>query len=193
MKKTVIILSVLTMLIGACGQKTTQEFYDENFKWKITIPKNLKAVNVEKWAKNRERGLQATEDIYSEDVENMIPIFTFNDGRLNGFEALYKTFNPEIDGDFFENCQLIHGIMYEEFVKQMPDAVIDKETTIEQIDNLDFYVFKIKITLPNELPMNMFRYIRLFDKQEFSLGITYHDERIGQKILDAWRNSTFEK
>jgi hypothetical protein len=75
----------------------------------------------------------------------------------------------------------------------MPDAVIDTLTNIEQIDNLDFYVFKIKISYPNKIIMNMLMYSRLFDKQMFALNIIFQDKEIGQKMLDAWKNSTFEK
>ena len=46
---------------------------------------------------------------------------------------------------------------------------------------------KIKRTL------NMLTYSRLFDKQLFTLNISYIDEEIGQKMLNAWKNSTFGK
>ena len=194
MRKTVIILSIFAVLIGACGQKKPQEFYDENFKWKIIIPENLKALNPEKWAKSKERGMQAIEDTYGEGIEDYtIPIFTFNNGQFNVFEAMYEPFDPDVDGDFLENCKLVHEIVYETFITQMPDAVIDTLTNIEQIDNLDFYVFKIKITYPNKMIMNMLMYSRLFDKQSFGLNIIYQDKELGQKMLDAWENSTFEK
>ena len=37
MKKITIILSVLAVVTGSCGQKTAQGFYDEHFKWKIKL------------------------------------------------------------------------------------------------------------------------------------------------------------
>jgi len=196
MNKTVILLSLFTLFLGSCsnGQKTVREFYDENFKWKITIPENLKDANTKKWEKSRERGMQAIEDTYGEGIEDYtIPIFTFNNGQFNVFEAMYEPFDPEVDGEFLETCKLVNEIMYTTFVTQMPDAVVDTLTTIEQIDNLDFYVFKIKITYPNKMILNMLMYSRLFDKQSFGLNIIYREEEIGQKMLDAWRNSTFGK
>ena len=196
MKKTIIILSLLAVVAGSCEQKTAQEFYDENFQWKITIPENFKAVNSKKWEKSRERGLHAIENTYGGDIEiedYTIPIFTFNNGRFNIFEAMYEPFDPEVDGDFFENSQLVNEILYETFITQMPDVLIDTLTTIEKIDNLDFYLFRINITYPNKTIMNMLMYSRLFDKQSFALNIMYQDEKIGQKMLDAWKNSTFEK
>jgi Na+-transporting methylmalonyl-CoA/oxaloacetate decarboxylase gamma subunit len=194
MRKTVIFLSILVVIMSACGQKTAQEFYDENFKWKITIPEKLKATNSEKWAKSRERGMQAIEDTYGEGIEDYtVPIFTFNNGQFNVFEAVYEDFDPEIDGDFFETCKLVNEMMYETFITQMPNTVVDTLTAVEQIDNLDFYVFKIKVTYPNGIILNMLMYSRLFNKQSFGLNIIYRDEEIGHKMLEAWKKSTFGK
>ena len=134
------------------------------------------------------------EDTYGEGIEdNTIPIFTFNNGQFNVFEAMYVPFDPDVDGDFLETCKTVNEVLYETFITQMPDAVIDTLTNIEQIDNLDFYVFKIKISYPNKIIMNMLMYSRLFDKQMFALNIIFQDKEIGQKMLDAWKNSTFEK
>ncbi len=196
MNKTVILLSLLTLLSISCSnrKKTAQEFYDENFKWKITIPDNLEAANPEKWEKTRQKGKQMIEDTYNDEVgDYTIPIFTFNDGQFNVFESMYETFDPEVDGDFLENNKFVNEILYETFITQMPGIIVDTLTTIEQIDNLDFYVFKIKVTYPNEITLNILMYSRLFDKKSFGLNIIYREEEIGQKMLDAWKNSTFEK
>jgi hypothetical protein len=49
------------------------------------------------------------------------------------------------------------------------------------------------VTYPNQMTINMLEYSRLFNKQAFAVNIMYQDEKIGQKMLDAWRNSTFGK
>jgi len=195
-RKTAILLVLFALLLGGCnsGHKTAQEFYDENFKWKITIPENLEAVDTAKWAKSRERGLQLVEDTYGEKVEdNTIPIFTFNKGQFNVFEARYEPFDPEVDGDFFENSKLANEILYETFITQMPKFVIDTLTNTEHIDNLVFQVFKVKMSYHNKIVMSAFMYSRLFEKRLFNLNIIYRDEELGQKMLDAWKNSTFGK
>ncbi len=196
MKKIIIFLSVFTLFLGSCsnGQKTAQEFYNETFKWKIKIPADLDTINSEKREKARGSGMQVIENTYGEKIEDYtIPIFTFSKGPFNIFEAMYEPFDPEVDGDFLETCKLVNEIVYTTFETQMPDAVIDTLTTVEQIDKLDFHVFKISITYPDGTQMNMLMYSRLFDKQSFDLNIIYRDEEIGQEMLDAWKNSTFEK
>jgi len=71
--------------------------------------------------------------------------------------------------------------------------VVNTLTSIQQIDNLDFYVLKMNITYQNKILLRILLYNRLFDKQMFILNIIYQDEKIGQEMLDAWENSTFEK
>ena len=191
MRKVLIILSVLVIGTGSCGQKTAKEFYDKNFKWKITIPKELKVVNAEEWAKLKERGLLAKGEINGEDDGTLI--CAFNNGELNAFEAVYIPFDPEVDGNYIEKYKRPIEKMYKAFVTRMPNNVVDTLTTIEQIDNLDFYVLKIKITTPNNKIFNMLSYNRLFEKKLFVLDICYINEEIGQKMLNAWKNSTFGK
>ena len=71
--------------------------------------------------------------------------------------------------------------------------MVNTLTSIQQIDNLDFYVLKMNITYQNKILLRILLYNRLFDKQMFILNIIYQDEKIGQEMLDAWENSTFEK
>lgn len=71
--------------------------------------------------------------------------------------------------------------------------MVNTLTSIQQIDNLDFYVLKMNITYQNKILLRILLYNRLFDKQMFILNIIYQDEKIGQKMLDAWKNSTFGK
>jgi len=94
-------------------QKSTREFYDETFHWKVTIPGNMKTVNPEKWKKSNEVGLQMIEDTYNEEVkDNTIPICIFTNGEVNIFEAKYQLFNPEVDGTSLKVTQTVHEVIY---------------------------------------------------------------------------------
>jgi hypothetical protein len=175
-------------------QQLTQEFYVENFKWKITIPENMKTENPEKWKKSNEVGVQMVEDTYNEKVEdNTIPICIFTNGGLNVFEAKYQTYNPEVDGSPSELTKTIYKMIYTTLVTQIPNAVVDTLTTIQKIDNLDFNLLKMDITYQKKKILNISMYSRLFENQMFVFTITYQDEEIGEKMLAAWKNSTFKK
>jgi len=187
---------ILLILVGCNSQqKKAQVFYNEIFKWKITIPDGLKEKNPEELDKSRKLGNQAIEDTYGEkNDDSAISIFAFENEKFEGIDAIYEAFDTEINGDFFENCKLVNELIYTTLITQISvPIVIDTLTTIEQIDHLDFYVFKMNITYPNNSIFNWLMYSRLFNKQLFRVTITFIDEELGNQMLDAWKNSTFEK
>ena len=152
----------------------------------------MKTVNADEWAKLKERGLFSKKgEINGEGNRKLI--CAFNNDEFNTFEAIYIPFDPEVEGNFIEKSKPLIDKMYKAFVTRMPSYAVDTLTSIEQIDNLDFYVLKVHITDPDNKTLDMLTYSRLFDKQLFTLNISYIDEEIGQKMLDAWKNSTFEK
>jgi len=198
MKKTCnLLILCLILLFFACNgrNKSSQEFYDEMFKWRITIPENLDSVSPELWAKNQERAMTAIKNTYGglEVEDNTITIFRFSKGQFNLFEAQYQDFDTKIDGNFVEALDIIYEMIYETLIVQAPNIVIDTIKTIEKIDNLDFYVFKMKGNFPNKMVLNMLMYSRLIDDKMFGVTITYLTEELGQKMINALKNSTFEK
>lgn len=74
----------------------------------------------------------------------------------------------------------------------MPNAVIDSSSSVEKISDLEFQAFKMKIDFPNGMTMHSLMYSGLFDKKEFSVNILYVDEKLGEKMINAWTNSKFE-
>ena len=67
------------------------------------------------------------------------------------------------------------------------------DNLIEKIDNLEFQVFKMKIEYPNKMVLNLLMYSRLFGKKEFTVNIMYVDNKKGQLMTEAWKNSKFLK
>lgn len=172
-----------------------KEIYNKDFNWTITIPENFETVTPDVREKMEKRGVSAIEDTYGEKVENKAKsIFIFNSGQSNYFESNYQPFDPKIDGDYLDACKKVNEIVYETFNAQMPpETKIDTATAAETIDNLEFLVYKVKITLPNNAVMNFLAYSRLFGKKEFSVNILYADEEKGKKMKEAWLSSKFSK
>ena len=75
----------------------------------------------------------------------------------------------------------------------MPGIKVDTISAVEKIDNLEFQTFKMKIVYPNNMVFNVIMYSRLFGKREFSVNIMYVDDRKGQLMLEAWKNSKFSR
>ncbi|MBX2969032.1 MAG: hypothetical protein KF803_06655 [Cyclobacteriaceae bacterium] len=188
-------LFFLSFLPGCTGQAKTkpETLYNEDFKWTITIPENFINVSPQEWAKMQDKGLDAVEKTFGEEVVNQSKvIFVFKNADFNYLEANYQLFNVETDGDYLESCKAVNEILFETFKTQMPNAKIDSISSIEKISNLDFQTFKMKIYFPNGMTMHSIMYSRLFEDREFSVNIMYVDERQGKRMIEAWTKSTFE-
>jgi hypothetical protein len=195
MKAQVLFLLTLTLLIRCSGQTAEQkEIYSKEFNWSIKIPDNFDNVSGEEWEKMQNKGLSAIEKTYGQDVENKSKIiFVFKSGQLNYFESNYQPFDEDVDGDYGESFEAVNQILYETFISQMPGIEIDTARTTEVIDNLDFHVYKMKITYPNDMVLNFMMYSRLFDKREFTVNIIYVDGAKGEQMKQAWVASKFKK
>lgn len=186
----------LTIIYQSCNGQTTpkKEIYNKDFNWTITIPENFENVSAVEWAKMQNKGADAIEKTYNDEVVNQAKtIFVFKSGQLNYFESNYQPFDTAIDGDYLESCKNVNNILYETFITQMPDIKIDSISTVEKIDNLEFQAFKMKIEYPNKMIMNALMFNRLFDNKEFSVNIMYVDDKKGEQMLDSWKKSKFTK
>lgn len=196
MKKLQYILICLILTTqSSIGQSTTKkEIFNKTFNWTITIPENFENVSKEQWGEIQNKGADAIEKTYGEEVVNQSKtIFVFKSDQMNYFESSYQPFDKAIDGDYLEACKNLNEILYETFKTQMPDIKIEKSSSTEKIDNLVFQVFKMKVQYPNKMVLNVLMYSRLFGKKEFSVNIMYVDNLKGEQMLDSWKNSKFKK
>ncbi|MCF6142484.1 hypothetical protein L1S34_14405 [Flavobacterium sp. K77] len=196
MNKLIYFIICFTITLQSCNGQTTpkKEIYNKNFNWTITIPENFQNVSAEEWAKLQNKGAEAIEKTYEEEVINQSKIiFVFKSDQFNYFESNYQPFDISIDGDYLESCKNVNDILYETFKAQMPNIKIDTTKTAEKIDDLEFQTFKMKIEYPNKMVLNVLMYSRLFDKKEFSVNIMYVDNKKGQLMLEAWKKSKFTK
>ena len=196
MYKLKYLLICLTIIFQSCNGQTTpkKEIYNKDFNWTITIPENFQNVSAEEWEKMQNKGADAIEKTYDEEVINQSKtIFVFKNDQLNYFESNYQPFDTAIDGDYFESCKNVNNMLYETFITQLPDIKIDSVSTIEKIDNLEFQLFKMKVEYPNKMVLNVLMYSRLFDKKEFSVNIMYVDNNKGKQMLESWKKSKFTK
>lgn len=170
-----------------------QEFYLEEFKWRITIPANFENVTPEDWKKEQDKGAKAMEETLGEEVENNTKtIFAFKNGLANVMECNVQPFDEVIDGDYGASCIALGDIMYQTFLDQMPGIKIDSSYSVKTIDELEFKQFSVTIINPNGIVFKVYMFSRLFGKQEFSLNIFYTEESMGALMMKAWMESVFE-
>jgi hypothetical protein len=193
--KHFLIFGLIVFFQSCNGQKTAkQEIHNKDFNWTITIPENFENVSSADWKKMQNKGADAIEKTYDEEVINQSKtIFVFKSDQLNYFESNYQPFDPSVDGDHLESCKAVDQVLYETFKAQMPDVKIDTTRTVEKIDNLEFQTLTMKVEYPNKMVLNLLMFSRLFDKRELTVNIMYVDKLKGQEMLDSWRESNFTK
>lgn len=193
--RNLLIAGLIIFFQSCTGQKAPkQEIHNNDFNWTITIPENFESVSSADWEKLQKKGADAIEKTYEEEVVNQAKtIFIFRSDQLNYFESNYQPFDPDVDGDYLESCKTVKELLYETFMTQMPGVKIDTVTTVEKIDNLEFQTLTMKVEYPNKMVLNLLIFSRLFDKREFTVNIMYVDKLKGQKMIDSWRQSRFNK
>ncbi|WP_424963806.1 hypothetical protein [Ekhidna sp.] len=195
MKNPILYCLILTLFSNCTSQTKTEakQLYNEEFKWSIIIPEDFNGVSPSDWKKMQNKGANAIEDTYGEEVINQAKIiFVFKSGDLNYFESNQQPFDESIDGDYLESWGGVNEVLYETFKAQMPGTKLDSSTYTTDISGLTFYTFKMKIDYPNGLTLNTLMYSRLFDEKEFSVNIMYMDEELGERMIQSWESSTFK-
>lgn len=171
-----------------------REYYNEDFQWTIIIPEGFENIPSEEWNKMENKGKDAIEGTYDIEVENnTTSIFNFKSDQFNYFGALWQPYDVELDGDYKEVFQGVNEILYGTFKNQMPSAKIDTASSMEDIDHLPFYKFKIQIALPNQMVLTMLMYSRLFDKKELTVNFVYVNPEKGNMMMEALKNSKFAR
>jgi len=187
---------ILLLLLSGCDyqpKSDPQSLYNEEFKWTITIPEDFQLVNATDWAKIQNKGANAIEDTFGEEVENQAKlIFVFKNAEHNYLEANQQPFDEAIDGDYLDSFRNVNEIIHETFRTQLPNAEMQTHESEESISGLQFHTNKTILKFANGKVLHMLMFSRLFDKQEFTVNIMYIDQDQGKKMLDAWKNSQFD-
>jgi hypothetical protein len=205
MKQTVSVFLFATILFTACKSKDkdkdriatdkTKAFYNKDFDWTIYIPAGFTEVPAEEWAKMQNKGLNAMEKTVGGNVDLVENknIFVYRNGRSNYFEANQQGFDSSTDGNYMEIFHAISDVTYSTLYEQTGGASIDTSFGVETIDGLEFQRFQLKMQLKSDVYYHVLMFSHLFGKKEFAVNIMYVENKIGQQMLDAFRQSKFGK
>ncbi len=191
--KTISLILWIGLISCNCQTESGPTLNIEEFNWTVTIPENFNSVKASDWNKIEKKGEVAIEKTIGEDIINeAVTIFIYKNEQYNTFEANWQPFDAEIDGEYSETFSEVNKIIYRTFETQIPNAKLDSISSMQKVSGLDFHRFDIAIDFPNGIKMKTIGFSRLFGKKEFTMNITYVDEQIGKKMLDAFLNSEFE-
>lgn len=181
--------------IAKKGTLSKNEFYSKEFRWKILIPAGFESESAEQYEALHKNGAAELEKSLNGKIKDQSKqICSFKNEKFNYFEANEQPFDAKTEAEYLTICKNVDDLLYNNFKKQTgDDAKIDTTLSIEKIDGLAFQCFKLQMISNDEIIMNMFTYSRLFNKKEFTVAIVFINKEKGDLILDAWRNSKFER
>jgi hypothetical protein len=197
MKKNIyLLLTIAFFCISCLGQSKNERktVYNKDFKWTINIPSGFDSVSADVWAKMQNRGQDMVEKTYDAKLENNVKtIFVFRSDETNYFESNYQPFDTSKDGNYLENFREVNNILYGTFEAQIKNAKLDSSSSTQVVSGLKFQTFKVAITLPNKMVLNVLMYSRLFGNREFTVNIMALDRQKEKELLECWFNSKFDK
>jgi len=195
MNKRISLISIIGFLILiSCNKKEEiRVIENDDFKWTITIPKNFRELSESEWDKVEDKGMDAFENVYGEEVENRATtLFAYKSGKFQTFESNYQIHDLETDGNYSESNREVNKMTYETFEETMPNVTLDSISSKETIDGLEFDRFEINIDFPNGIEMTTVGYSRLFNDKDFTINIVYTKESVGKELIENILNSKFE-
>jgi len=74
----------------------------------------------------------------------------------------------------------------------MPGVKLDSLSYNFPLNELNFACFELNAKMPNDFQFHSISLSRLFGMKELTLNVSFVDEALGYKMIDAFNASTFE-
>jgi hypothetical protein len=194
MFKIILLINILVFQTSYSQSRSNSQIINvKEFNWTITIPKDFLPIQQKEWDKLLKKGTDAIENTIDEEIVNQAKkIFVYKNGKFNNIEANWQPYDVDIDGDYLKSNSAVYEILFETFKAQIPNAKLFPQRSKQKISGLQFQRYDIQIEFPNGLKMTTIMFSRLFDKKDFTVNLTYINEKIGKTMLDSFINSKFE-
>lgn len=181
----IFLLSLISLL--GC-QSSGTKFYNKDFKWQVTIPKNYESKPIVE--KDREIGKKLIEEVYNQKVEFVtIPIFNYMKGKTSKFQAHYTKLDST--QNFVNEFNKANEIFQRAVQYRLPDSKLEVIKSTKIISGLEFKTFQMKVQEDND--STTFQcFSRLFGDRKLDILIVYQDEISGNELLGALEKSNFE-
>ena len=193
MNKYFLFLALSLSFSGFCQSPKATHIFKE-FGWSITIPSGFDAINEAEWSKLEDRGVEAIEETYGEQlIDQTTTLFVYRNAQFNVFESNNQPFDEKVDGNWVASCKEVNDIVFETFEAQMPNIPLDSASSVETIAGRKFQTFMVKVDFPNGIQLKSLMFSTLFPnlKKELTVSITSIDDTQFEKMLSAFKNSRF--
>ena len=191
-----IIFFIITVFLNnqnIIAQDSLKEFYNIDFKWKLSIPSGFINVAQEEISHFKKTGDSAIGEVNGKKFENESTlIFALKNGDYNLFDASYESYDSLIDGVYLSSCKNLYNTTYKIFTTQAPNVFsVDTTISTELIDNLLFQKMYMRIFYTNNKFWHTLTYNRLFGNKSLTVNISFADFDKGELMIESWEKSKF--
>src|SRR5688500_17853573 len=175
---------VFAMLLGynlAFSQTTDSTlFYFEEVNMFITIPQRFEIIPADEEEKSRQKGEKFLED--GSDVELDLSstqgLLSIKDGASNYLNITVTPYEKDAES-YNEEYELVKGMVYNSFAKQIDPKNIDTASSATEIDGLAFNKFEVTLKLDMSSQIRMILLNKRYKSYDFGICYVYRDKEVG--------------
>ena len=193
MKKTFLLAIAIILSVIICKAQDTLQYktyHYKDFNWTIKLPSNFEPVAEQIWQQKENSG---TADLEKSNGTTFVNdskfVFMFKEGAENNIIASYNIQDPKRH----KSAEyVVQKSLYHEFETMSSKLKLDSSSTKMVINHLSFDVFVLKIDIPTKGFHDYdYRITRMFGDRNLSISIIFSDDKYGEAMLNAIKNSTF--
>lgn len=199
MKTKLFSLFAVITIFTACNSSTPKEekakletYTSKEIGWTIEIPAGFQSLSQSRIAANEQKGKEAIGKVAEGDIkmDSLRHLVNFQKNQFNSFGATIEPYTEKKAGDYLANNQLVKNLIFDTYTNQK--IKVDTLSGRENIAGQTFHTFNIKIYGPTgEVLMNQLMFNQLIKGYDFGVNINYNNEADKEKLLDAFRSSSF--
>lgn len=183
------------MLMTACSSNHNEPktYTLKEVGWTVTVPPDFKVADSAKTADQMQQGKKAIEQSTDTKVDMSATKTLLNATKgHNTINVTITSFDSTKDGDYATTNQATKDIVYRTFFNQMPDAIIDSNSSSTVIGGLDFDQFHINVKAKGQTIFNMYVLSRLYKGYIFGITYLYVDEASKRELEIMLDGSQFQ-
>lgn len=194
-----ILLFCAAFLLLSCEQKENKpglKIIDNKVGLSMVVPSSFSKLDDQTKNEQMQKGKRAIDKLHDStfvlsDIQN-VNMFSHNDNNM--FLLNIQNYDQDSQGDYKTAINNANKLLYQTQIKNSPDIESDSVTSKEVIDGIEFMKFTLNTKISENETMHMVNYHRLFNnKIDFTAAVIFTDERLGKKMLKAFKAAKFKK
>lgn len=188
----------LTLNLASClySQDLGTKYYFKEVDWELTIPNDFQTKDSLRNVKLQEKGLQSMEkanNVNLGDLSDLKTLVSAFKGAHEYFNATIRRFNKSGEGNYDSASRTVNRLVYNTFLKEAPDAIIDTSSTKENIGGLIFNKFQVTLNLQKKDLFTIVILSKLYRDLDFGITYLFQNEATKNEIEGFLQHSNFKK